>query len=68
MQKWEYTTLLLEAGGFLFGSGKIDRRELHEALNAAGADGWEICGVVDTNFYNGQTRDVVVLLKRPVMA
>lgn len=68
MQKWEYITLKFEAEMKFLATGKIDQRVFQDALNKAGAEGWEVCGVVDTNIHGGTTRDLFVLMKRPVMA
>jgi hypothetical protein len=62
--KWEYMTVLADArGGFL--GGKFDAQALTDRLNALGAEGWELVTAVDTNMYEGRTRDLVLLLKRP---
>ncbi|MFO0830612.1 MAG: DUF4177 domain-containing protein [Phycisphaerales bacterium] len=67
MQKWEYATVMVEATGVFVG-GKVDVQALRETLNNAGREGWEVCGVFETNMQEGRTRSVVVLLKRPLDA
>lgn len=66
MQKWEYATLRISAKGFFSGGGEIDTDALGSALTRAGSEGWEVCGVVETNKFDGQTRDVIVMMKRPL--
>ena len=62
--KWEYTTLKLETSGLM--GGKFDAAELNQQMNHLGRIGWELAAAFDTNWVNGQSRDVVVLLKRPI--
>ena len=61
--QWEYKTVALTAGGFL--GGLLDRQKFEELLNALGRDGWELVNAFDTNSYQGATRDVVAVFKRP---
>lgn len=61
---WEYTTLILGTTGFL--GGKVDGEKLTQRLNELGAEGWELASTFDTNQSQGQTRDVVAILKRPL--
>ncbi|MBX7257707.1 MAG: DUF4177 domain-containing protein [Candidatus Hydrogenedentes bacterium] len=62
MYTWEYTTLKLNTTGIL--GGKFDELDLNERLNALGIEGWELVTAFDTNQAYGQTRDVVLILKR----
>jgi Domain of unknown function (DUF4177) len=62
--KWEYITVLFTATGFWLG-GKLDGEAFNSKLNELGADGWELVSVFDTNMLQGQTRDVIAVLKRP---
>lgn len=62
--KWEYMTLLLPAGGLMLG-GRIDAQKLTDRLNELGGEGWELVSAFDTNMLDGQTRDVITVLKRP---
>ena len=59
---WEYKTLKLGTKGFL--GGKVNEVELAKALNELGRQDWEVVNVFTTNQGQGQTRDVVVVLKR----
>jgi len=63
--KWEYMTLMLPASGFFLG-GKIDGQEFTDKLNQLGSQRWELVSVFDTNMTDGQTRDVIAVLKRPL--
>jgi len=61
--RWHYKVLKLATHGF-FG-GKVDAEQFEMFLNDLGRDGWELVCAFDTNQSYGQTRDVVVLFKRP---
>ncbi|MBL7152888.1 MAG: DUF4177 domain-containing protein [Phycisphaerae bacterium] len=62
--QWEYKTVMIKATGW-FSGGKVDVNELDERLNALGQDGWELASGFDTNKLYGETRDVVLIFKRP---
>ncbi len=59
---WEYKTLKLGTKGLL--GGKANEAELEKALNELGRQGWELVSIFTTNQAQGQTRDIVVVLKR----
>jgi hypothetical protein len=61
--RWEYHVHTLATGGFL--GGKFDPAVLAAEMNRLGKDGWELCSSLDTNSSYGQTRDIVLLFKRP---
>jgi len=61
--QWEYKTITLATKGFW--GGKLDVGKLDAFMNNLGADGWELVTGFDTNKGYGETRDVVVLFKRP---
>jgi len=63
--RWEYMTLKLAAEGWFLG-GKLDVEKLDSQLNALGRDGWEVVSAFDTNQAYGASRDIVVILKRPL--
>jgi len=63
--RWEYMTLKLAAEGWFLG-GKLDVEKLDSQLNALGRDGWEVVSAFDTNQADGASRDIVVILKRPL--
>jgi hypothetical protein len=63
--KWEYMTLLVGTTGIFLG-GKLDGEAFNNKLNEAGAEGWELVAVTDTNKGSGETRDIVAVFKRPV--
>ena len=62
--QWEYRTVKLEAKGWLMG-GRVDEGQLDNMLNELGRSGWELVSAFDTNMNQGQTRDVLVIFKRP---
>ncbi len=59
---WEYAVLKALPGGF-FG-GKVDIDELAKELNRMGAQGWELTSTFDTNYGQGGSREVVLVMKR----
>ncbi len=63
--KWEYLTMMLPASGIILG-GKIDGQKFTDRLNKIGGEVWELVSVFDTNMLDGQTRDVIAVLKRPM--
>lgn len=63
--KWEYMTVFFEAHGW-FQGGKLDGQNLTDRLNRLGQEGWELVSAFDTNVQGGGTRDVVMVLKRPM--
>ena len=58
MMRWEYKSLHLEG---------TELDETDRVLNAAGAEGWELCGIVQREKH-GYSKDVIYVLKRPVPA
>lgn len=64
MTLWEYQTLKVEPGGWL--GGKVDTDDLRDRLNRLGLEGWEMVSAFDTAFGQGGSREVIVVLKRPL--
>jgi hypothetical protein len=64
--KWEYMTVMLPASGMVLG-GKIDGQKFTDRLNQLGSERWELVSVFDTNMLDGKTRDVIAVLKRPML-
>jgi hypothetical protein len=62
MKRWEYKTIALATTGLM--GGKIDPVQLDKVLNPLGEAGWEIAAGFDTNQAYGQSRDVVIILRR----
>ncbi|MBN2513503.1 MAG: DUF4177 domain-containing protein [Sedimentisphaerales bacterium] len=60
---WEYKTIKLAATGWA--GGKIDELRLDKMMNDLGQQGWELAAALDTNEGYGNTKDVVVIFKRP---
>jgi hypothetical protein len=59
--RWEYKTLKLEAG---FRGGNLNPEELDQILNELDREGWEVVTSFDANQGNGETRDIIFILKR----
>jgi hypothetical protein len=60
---WEYKTIKLAATGWV--GGKIDELLLDQMMNDLGQQGWELAAALDTNEAYGNTKDIVVIFKRP---
>jgi hypothetical protein len=63
--KWEYLTIKFDTSGWFFG-GILDGQKFNDHLNRLGEQGWELVSVFDTNMGQGQTRDVIAVLKKPL--
>ena len=63
--KWDYLTVKFTTSGWFLG-GILDGEKFNDRLNQLGQEGWELVCVFDTNMAEGQTRDVVAVLKRPM--
>ena len=66
MKKFEYRVLDVATEGFWSGGGKIDAQQLTDKLNELGQDGWEVASSVDLNMAQGQSRSIIVMLKREI--
>lgn len=64
MNHFEYKVLDIPAKGF-FG-GKINYQQLADKLNELGAQGWELITSTDTNMWEGASRGIILILKRPL--
>ena len=60
---WEYKSIEVLASGFLV--NQIDREKLDAILDEVGVDGWELVTAFATNQFDGQTRNVIAIFKRP---
>lgn len=63
-KKFEYKIISLGASGFW--STRFDWNALTDKLNSLGLQGWEVSGVIDTNGYEGSSKEVSILLKREI--
>ena len=61
---WEYRTIKLAAEGWFLG-GKLDVTKLDQMMNDLGRDGWDLVAAFDTNQVYGNTKDAVLIFKRP---
>lgn len=62
---WEYLTLTMELDRGMLGGVSVDGNDLNRALNARGAEGWELVSAIDCNRQGGASQVLVLLLKRP---
>jgi len=65
MEKWEYKTLKIEFKGFW--SRNLDANEFEGDLNLLGRDGWELVSCFDTSQYQGESKEVIAILKRRIV-
>lgn len=62
---WEYLTLTMKLDVGMLGGVKVDGDDLNRALNARGAEGWELVSAIDCNRTGGGSQVLVLVLKRP---
>ena len=62
--QWQYKTVMIHATGW-FAGGKVDGDIMEERLNGLGSEGWELVSAFDTSKLYGETRDVILIFKRP---
>ena len=60
--RWEYKSLKVDVTGWI--GPKIDHAEVDAALNAHGAEGWELVSAFDLNRGDGGSATIVALFKR----
>ena len=63
--RWQYKTIKLATKGLL--GGKFDESELDEQMNELGRQEWELVGAFDTNQGSGESRDIVIIFKKPTL-
>jgi hypothetical protein len=63
MDKWEYKTLKFKVGTF-WGGVKVNENDFENILNEAGDAGWELVSCLDTSEHQGQSKELIVILKR----
>ena len=56
MKKYEYKVVKTEESGFW--DPKLDASNVEVELNKLGSEGWELTSVVDTNTYQGKTKEI----------
>ena len=61
--RWEYKSLKIEVAGW-FGPN-VDPETMDRALDANGAEGWELVSAFDVNAGHGRTTEIVLVFKRP---
>lgn len=62
--RWEYNTVIFESGWF--SGGRLDGERFQAKLDELGRAGWELVSVFDTSRYEGATRQVIAVFKRPL--
>lgn len=70
MNGWEYITRVFDfrSDGLLgkVGDGSFDEAAFVQEANRLGWVGWELVNVMDTNYFDGDTKFVVATFKRPL--
>lgn len=64
--QFEYKILEVPAGSWWSSGGKVDFQTLTNKLNELGRKGWEVISSTDLNRYQGQSRNVMIIMKRPI--
>jgi hypothetical protein len=62
-QQWEYKSIVIDVSGW-FGPN-VEPETLDRAMDASGAEGWELVSAFDINTGHGRTTGIVALFKRP---
>jgi hypothetical protein len=62
MKKYEYKVIKTTESGFW--DPQLDANRVELEMNKLGFDGWELTSVVDTNTYQGKTKEIVMFFKR----
>jgi hypothetical protein len=63
--QWEYIVLDVGVAGFWLGPD-LDGNALTAKLNELGAEGWEAVSLTQMAIGQGRTKDLVIILKRPM--
>jgi uncharacterized protein DUF4177 len=63
--RWEYMVLDVGVAGFWIGPD-LDGDALTAKLNELGSEGWEAVAMTGLAIMQGRTKDLVVVLKRPL--
>lgn len=63
--QWEYMILDVGVSGFWLGPD-LDGEALTGKLNEVGSAGWEAVGLTGMALGQGRTKDLVIILKRPL--
>ena len=64
MTRWEYLVYKTKPEGWLHDS--VHEQSIEQILNNLGQQHWEVTGTIETNVDEGRTKEIVILLKRPV--
>jgi Domain of unknown function (DUF4177) len=64
MKKFEYKVLKTKQEGFW--DPTVNQDSLAVNLNNLGALGWELTSAIETNTYQGATKEIVLFLKREI--
>ena len=65
MTRWEYTTSVITHGFLGRKSDELDRQEFEQALQALGAEGWELATVfLDVDLHREKNGHVLVFKRR----
>jgi hypothetical protein len=63
--KWEYKTVKLGVTSF-WGSVGLDTEKTDEFINQFGKERWELVTGFDLNQYQGSSKEIVLIFKRPL--
>lgn len=62
MKKYEYKVIKTTEEGFW--DPRVDEKNVETEMNKLGAEGWELTSVIDTNNYQGKTKEIVLFFLR----
>lgn len=64
--RWEYRSIKFDFNAFFKTAGDFDNKQFVSRVNQAGAEGWELVNTFDTNCFDGDTRFIIAVFKRPL--
>ncbi|MBL8872344.1 MAG: DUF4177 domain-containing protein [Planctomycetaceae bacterium] len=62
--QWEYRTERFDTECGFFSGTTFDTKEMNDALNALGREGWELVSVFDISKLKGGSKHVIAIFKR----
>lgn len=67
MQRWEYKTLVIELEQTFWSGSKFPHEAIGSKLDELGRLGWELVSAETNASYQGQSNQLLCILKRPVV-
>ena len=62
--RWQYLTVQINVAGLL--GPRVNIKEVGEAFDRYGEDGWELVSALDINRGEGSSSEIIAFFKRPL--